>query len=102
EAAFARPVILHPHSAGRAIILALSPPESNGSRDRPANPRTGRCGTRRGQTYRPGGGVAAGAGRSELKMSAITFHRPSACFFQTTTYLPRSVTGLPAAPCAVS
>ena len=31
-----------------------------------------------------------GAGRSELNMSATTFHWPSACFFQTSTNLPRS------------
>src|SRR5690349_9821282 len=34
---------------------------------------------------------APGAGRSELNMSALTFHLPSACFFQTSQYLPLSL-----------
>lgn len=34
---------------------------------------------------------------SVLKMSATTFHCLSACFFQTTTYLPISVVGFPLA-----
>jgi hypothetical protein len=56
---------------------------------------------------RPGGHrgyfvAAAGTGRSELKMSATTFQVPSACFFHTVTYLPRSVTGFPVGSCVVS
>jgi hypothetical protein len=47
-------------------------------------------------------GVAAGAGRSELKMSTITFQLPAACFFHTRTYLPRSMTGFPAGSCMVN
>jgi len=47
-------------------------------------------------------GAAVGAGRSELKMSATAFHLPSGCFFQTVTYLPRSVTGLPCTSCRVN
>lgn len=35
----------------------------------------------------------AGSGRSELKVSTIHFHLPSACFFQISTNLPVSVTG---------
>src|SRR5438132_9833286 len=31
------------------------------------------------------------AGKSELNMSAATFHLPSACFFQTSQYLPVSL-----------
>src|SRR5207244_12334856 len=38
-----------------------------------------------------------GNGRSEFQISAATFHFPSACFFQTSTYLPRSLIGLPLA-----
>jgi hypothetical protein len=41
-----------------------------------------------------GGG---GAGMSVLKMSWATFHLPPT-FFQTTTYLPLSLTGLPSGP----
>ena len=33
---------------------------------------------------------APGTGKSELNMSALTFHLPSACFFQTSQYLPLS------------
>lgn len=36
-------------------------------------------------------GDDAPAGRSELNMSALTFHLPSACFFQTSQYLPLSL-----------
>src|SRR6266404_2224567 len=36
-------------------------------------------------------------GRSEFQMSAPHFHFPSACFSQTSRYLPRSLTGLPLA-----
>src|SRR5438270_9931554 len=40
----------------------------------------------------PGAGEDAGvAGKSELSMSAATFHLPSACFFQTSQYLPVSL-----------
>jgi len=38
------------------------------------------------------------AGRSELKMSAITFHFPAVSFFQTVTYFPLSEIGLPSGP----
>src|SRR5262245_7511790 len=48
-----------------------------------------------------GGADVPGTGRSELKMSAIAFQPPSACFFQTTTYLPRSVIALPCASFSV-
>ena len=44
--------------------------------------------------YFVGGG---GIGTSELNMSAMDFQVPSACFFQTVRYLPRSLVGLPAA-----
>lgn len=48
------------------------------------------------QIYSFGSAGGAGAsGRSVLKMSATTFHLPSACFFQTSTNLPWSFTGLP-------
>ncbi len=42
--------------------------------------------------YFDGGGVT---GKSELNMSSATLQLPSACFFQTVAYLPRSVIGLP-------
>src|SRR5262245_11841933 len=35
------------------------------------------------------------AGRSEFQMSVPHFHLPSACFSQTSTYLPWSLIGLP-------
>src|SRR6266496_1289521 len=44
----------------------------------------------------------AGAGRSEFQISTITFHVPSACFLKISTYLPRSLTGLPMASVIVS
>src|SRR6266446_2385297 len=44
----------------------------------------------------------AGAGRSEFQMSVPHFHLPSACFSQTSTYLPRSLTGFPLASFIVS
>ena len=37
--------------------------------------------------------LAPAAGRSELVTSATTFHVPSACFRNTVTYFPLSVTG---------
>lgn len=42
-------------------------------------------------TYAGGYRGAAAGGRSELKISTTDFQVPSACFFQTVTYLPRSV-----------
>ena len=39
--------------------------------------------------------TGAGAGTSELKMSAAVFQLPSACFFHTSTILPRSSCDLP-------
>jgi len=45
--------------------------------------------------------AGAVAGRSEFQISALHFHLPSACFSQTSTYLPRSVTGLPLASIVV-
>src|SRR6266567_7016783 len=44
----------------------------------------------------------AGAAKSEFQISAPHFHFPSACFSQTSTYLPRSLTGLPLASFIVS
>ena len=38
------------------------------------------------------GGVT---GKSELHVSTMHFHLPSACFFQISTILPRSSTGFP-------
>src|SRR5436309_14252956 len=40
-------------------------------------------------------GAALVSGISELNMSAPHFQLPSVCFSQTSTYLPRSFTGLP-------
>src|SRR5437868_14305269 len=45
---------------------------------------------------------AGTTGRSEFQISAPHFHFPSACFFQTSTYLPWSGTGLPLASFMVS
>src|SRR5262249_5583250 len=39
----------------------------------------------------PGTGDVAAAGKSELNISVATFHLPSAFFFQTSQYLPRSL-----------
>ena len=48
------------------------------------------------------GAAGADAGRSEFQISATTFHVPSACFLKISTYLPRSLTGLPLASVIVS
>src|SRR5205814_1023786 len=42
------------------------------------------------------------AGRSEFQVSVPHFHFPSAFFSQTSTYLPRSLTGFPLASFMVS
>ena len=41
--------------------------------------------------------AGADAGRSEFQVSVPHFQVPSTCFFQTSTYLPRSLTGFPLA-----
>src|SRR6266516_705277 len=46
--------------------------------------------------------AGADAGRSEFQISATTFHVPSTCFLKISTYLPRSLTGLPLASVIVS
>src|SRR4051812_35294522 len=48
------------------------------------------------------GAAAVDTETSEFQMSASHFHLPSACFFQTSTYLPLSVTGFPLASLAVN
>src|SRR2546423_15435692 len=48
-------------------------------------------------TYFVSAGGAGEAGRSEFQVSVPHFHFPSACFSQTSTYLPFSVAGLPLA-----
>src|SRR5882724_8427299 len=57
--------------------------------------------TRRQPCYFFSESAGAVAGRSEFQISAPHFHLPSACFSQTSTYLPRSVTGLPLASIVV-
>ena len=42
-----------------------------------------------------GNGDTGVGGKSELNISTATFHPPSACFFQISTYFPLSVTGTP-------
>ena len=44
-----------------------------------------------------GAGGAGAGGRSELQVSTMHFQLPSACFFQISTILPLSLTGLPLA-----
>ena len=44
----------------------------------------------------------AAMGRSELNMSTTHFQLPSACFFQTSRYLPLSVIGEPPASFSVN
>src|SRR5712691_10731947 len=55
--------------------------------------RNSQCGSH----YFFSGAAGADAGRSEFQISATTFHVPSACFLKISTYLPRSLTGLPLA-----
>src|SRR5438874_5205433 len=50
----------------------------------------------------PGAGELLPAGRSEFQVSVPHFHFPSAFFSQTSTYLPRSLTGFPLASFMVS
>src|SRR5206468_11986363 len=50
----------------------------------------------------PGAGEDVGTGRSEFQISTITFHVPLACFLKSSTYLPRSLTGLPLTSVIVS
>src|SRR5437899_11959555 len=54
------------------------------------------------ESYLMSAGPSAEAARSEFHMSAAHFQFPSDCFSQTSTYLPRSLTGLPLASFMVS
>src|SRR5437899_11838036 len=47
------------------------------------------------ESYLMSAGPSAEAARSEFHMSAAHFQSPSACFSQTSRYLPRSLIGLP-------
>src|SRR5438093_6574181 len=51
--------------------------------------------TRNGPACRYFLSEGAGRGRSVFQVSTATFQFPSACFFQTATYFPRSIEDLP-------